>query len=201
MKIKLLLTVCFAVNFTYSSQAQITYYKSITNMSRHVTNYHPTRLSLKLWPNISTNTTDFYFPSETPFHNDKFSINISNSVIVLGATNILQCRLDNQSTNAIAYWSLTFVYVTNNTSFYQLLPKVEPPNTNAGPENTFNPGVGVSFIGIEAGKTREWDLPLIINKRVQEGKYELRASQGVVTRDAKYSWELQANSLEVNVVK
>lgn len=112
--------------------------------------------------------------------------------MMVGSTNNLRCRLDNQSENKVYYWTLTYVFLSNNASLnYQLLPDLEPSRAKNG----------IGFPAIGKGMASEWDLPFVIDKRVQPGDYELHASQGVVTSDAKFSWEIEANTLQINVVK
>lgn len=202
MKIKYLSVIWLTGVFILNSHAQTDRYQSITNLSIHISSLHSSNLTSRLFPNVSTNTRDFYFPSETAFQNVFFSTSITNQVLVVGSTNILRCRLDNQSTNEIRFWSLTFACLTNSSrSFYQLLPELEPPNTNGGPTVISNRKPGPSFFNVGAEKIQEWDLSFVIDKHIQQGVYELQSSQGVITADFKYSWELISIPLHVRVVK
>jgi hypothetical protein len=156
------------------------------------------------WPKISTNTEDFYYPSQTHFQGVKFIIGLSNNAVVLGETNFLFCKIDNWTTNFIVYWSYTYAYITNNSAgYYELSPRVMGPsrNVNGGPMNTFGYIQPPSFFNVSAGSTKEWLLPFVIGLEVHPGSYKIKASQGVVSDDAKYSWEIPANSIDVEIVK
>lgn len=201
MKTTLILIVFLMAGLSLRGQPQIAPYLSITNLSRHLTNYHPNKL-FATETNIAPTMVDFYRPKEAPFRLVSFSVNISNNVLIAGTTNNIHFRLSNHSTNDILYWSLTHVYITNTTGYcYEIFPRIEAAKDGGGLMNTFNPGRGISFFPVKAKKLVEWDVPFLLDKDIPPGRYELLASQGVISLDGRYSWEIRANLLDVEVVK
>jgi hypothetical protein len=155
-------------------------------------------------PNELIGTRDFYFPSELPFHGVVFSVGLSNQVLVIGSINFLMCKLENQSTNNVQGWSFTFSYLTNSLGqVYELSPRLERSkrNSDGGPLNNFNPGRTFSMFKVPFGTRREWTVPFVVGSELQESTFELISTQGVITEDCKYSWEIPANRISVEVVK
>jgi hypothetical protein len=138
-------------------QAQTINYQSITNLANHGKKYKSDDFMLKVWPDVSTNTTEFFYPNSIFFKKVFLSISLSNTVLVVGSTNALHCRLVNQSTNKIAYWTGTFACLTGQTTNnYQLLPDLNPSRAKSG----------IGFPSLAVGKVSEWDLPFVIDQNV-----------------------------------
>jgi hypothetical protein len=202
MKTLLTLILCLAGTMARAAQEEFIPYSSVTNLAMHVTNYHPPKIYLTLFPKVSTNTTEAYQPSELPFRGVSFSVQLSNLVFRIGSTNSVFCRLENNSTNDIMCSSYTFVGLTNSSvGIYEILPRAPRPKSDGGLINIFNPGRGLSFAEVIVSTTRKWSLSFKVNDDIQPGDYVLVASQGVITSDAKYSCEIRANPLVVRVVK
>jgi hypothetical protein len=176
----LLFILAFAGICKLHAQTEGCNYSSITNLARGATNYYKASPSL--------------------FQEVKFSTGISNNLITPKETNFLHCRLYNGTTNIILCQSVIFACLTNSSSgCYQISPVLEPPETNSGPKITFVPKNDYYLIKVNAGQVREWDLSFVIGTNLHFGEYEIRASQGVVTGNGRFSWELTANTLKVKI--
>lgn len=151
--------------------------------------------------NATSSNTAVALKLANVFREVKFSTMLKNNVVVAGSTNILQCKIVNNSTSAVCYASAALiVYLTNNvgTNYTLIEASKARPHKMSDISST---GSGISFLPpLEIGESKTWAVPLVINSNVLTGDYQIVASQIVLQPDtmlAKYITFRQ----NVNVVK
>jgi len=97
----------------------------------------------------------------------RMSISISNNVIAVGTTNVIQCQISNLLTNSVNFWGTpsewTQVFLIDDSKNEIRLTK----------DPWFQPGGGPGF-GIQPGETLKIQIPFTVRKQLS-GNYKLRA--------------------------
>lgn len=126
------------------------------------------------------------------FHGVQMSVSMTNTDLLVGATNWLRCRVQSTFTNPVAMpsynWEGTVLRLLTGTNLaYQLTPTVSITSSGR-----------FGWI-IKPGATHEWTVPLIITNGISPGRYQLEACRlvGIAYLD---SWLAVSNPLDINVI-
>jgi uncharacterized membrane protein len=127
----------------------------------------------------------------------QFKIGLNNRVMDMISTNILRCELSNHSSNVVLYMSTyannaTSVYITNNGCFYALINQSKLQTNEDRVLGSGGPAI--TFLPLNPGETKKWQLSFIISNDVNLGEYKLVAGQLVVKSGSEYCcWYFQTN--------
>jgi hypothetical protein len=130
----------------------------------------------------------------------QMSIELNTNVVAVGSAAILQCQIENSSTNPIyalissRVITATLVLTNNFGKAYNLTlsPKfqMQPPVT------------GHFYDVVNAKEIYTWSIPFKIDEAVEAGDYELGAQRFFrLTPELNEAYKLVSNSLKVTVIK
>ncbi len=128
----------------------------------------------------------------------QLSISLTNNVLARDSSTTVQFKVRNTSTNLI-YWNVVNptqgfdVFLTNNVGdVYFLTPEQD---TNSDIINIY---YAMAF-KVKSGELRGGSVPIVIEKKIKPGKYQLEARQYIYILGKRQSHELVSNILEVQV--
>ncbi|HTB82831.1 MAG TPA: hypothetical protein VK742_04185 [Candidatus Sulfotelmatobacter sp.] len=116
------------------------------------------------------------------------SIAISNSVIALGSTVIVFAKIQNASTNTIKMAEEGVL-----RDFDVILKDGFGKETKLSPDTSRWPRTFSKSVTIKPGETREWKIPVTINKEVFAGDYKL------IVSTKQLGYDLISNYIDVAV--
>lgn len=140
-----------------------------------------------LWVSICTAQTSnnlvvSFKISDEAFNGVAFSAALDVQAVVVGDTNIIRCKIVNNSSNAIIFTASQLrVCLTNSSgNGYEFdAPPREIRMGVRGPEVS-----ALSFEPIFHGESRVWSVKMIVKDDVQQGDYKFEARQIVLQTNA-----------------
>ena len=140
-------------------------------------------------------------PNKTIFQGVQVTITLSNPSLSVGSTNTLDCSISNLSTNKLIamgnFPSISYIFLTNSVGKFYVVSRNAALEHVGG--NTFG---GVSSADsfredFEVDGGGGWAETFFVPRDIDPGNYWLGASQFICTYDAKYSWTIDSNLVEV----